>query len=606
MLQTLIGKPDPLGLTIQGDTANFAVFSSTSKQMILGLFSGKKCEEIPMKKSGDIWHIAVKNVPTNTTYAFKNNDHWLADPYAKIPADLIHTYVQLPPPFDWQGTEAPHIARQDLIIYEMHVRGMTRDPSSQVAYPGTFLGLIEKIPYLKSLGINAVELMPIFEFDPSYKMKPPLSNYWGYNTTHYFALQKRLSVKDPVDEFKQLIRELHRNQIAVILDVVYNHTGEGKEPDYFIHFRGLDDGVYYLHTKEGKYVDDSGCGNTVNCNHPVVQKLILDSLHYWAEEMRVDGFRFDLASILTRGPNGNPMAHPPLIEAISTDPHLSKKILIAEAWDAAGLYQLGAFPKWGPWAEWNGRYRDRVRKFIKGTDQKAGTFANAISGSAPLYSSPLHSINFITAHDGFCLNDLVMYQDKHNLANGENNLDGSNQNDNWNCGAEGPTADPLIRALRERQMRNFLLALFVSQGIPMLLMGDEYGHTRHGNNNPYVQDNELNWFLWDKQNPQMVAYVAELIALRKKHPELRRTSPLTDLDVEWHTDWNSRLVAYFLKPSLYIVFNAEYFPVKHPLPKGKWRLLLHTNNGWKMEKSTDLITTLDLPPYSAALCSCVF
>ncbi len=615
--QTSPGNQAPLGLSIHGDVANFALFSSHATRVILGLFWDGKVEEVPLLRTGDIWHGAVKGLPPGTSYAYRcegpkgllyHPAAWLADPYAKVPVDFIKTGVALPPPFDWQGISAPEIPLQDLIIYEMHVRGFTQDPSSSVSHPGTYLGLIEKIPYLKKLGVNAVELLPIFEFDETHLKQKPLVNYWGYNPTHFFAPKRGYAHINPIEEFKLLVRELHRNGILVILDVVYNHTGEGKEKDYYLHFRGIDNPTYYLLDERGEYLDFTGCGNTVRANHPVVQRLILDSLHYWVTEMHVDGFRFDLASIFTRDLKGKPMAHSPILEAISKDPILSKVKLIAEAWDAAGLYQLGYFPKWGPWSEWNGRYRDVVRRFIKGTEGKAGLFANVLCGSEMIYGSsktPLNSINFITAHDGFSLRDLVTYQNKHNESNGEGNRDGNNQNDSWNCGHEGPTDDRAIEGLRERQMRNFLLALFLSQGIPMLLMGDEYGHTRRGNNNPYVQDNEINWFLWDRQNPKIFAFVAALIAFRKQHPQLRRPQFLTDEEVDWYTDWgaHSQRVVFCLKgpPALYIAFNAQSTSAKLTLPPGHWRTIVNTSEDWIFHEKGPPISAIELLPYSAFL-----
>ena len=622
--QITTGTPEPLGLSIHGDIANFALFSSHATQVTLGLFWDGKTQEIPLQRTANIWHAAIQGIPPNASYAFRcngpaellyNPKAWLADPRAKIPLDFIRTKVALPPPFDWQNVQSPKIAPQDLLIYETHVRGFTKDPSSGVSHPGTYLGFIEKIPYLKELGINAVELMPIFEFDETYGQKKPLINYWGYNPTHFFAPKKLYAVSDPIAEFKTLVRELHRNGIEVILDVVYNHTGEGEDKNYYVNFRGIDNPVYYQVDAEGEYLNFSGCGNTLNTNHPAVLRFILENLRYWVTEMHIDGFRFDLASIFTRGLDGKPMSHPPLLEAIAKCPLLSKVKLIAEAWDAAGLYQLGAFPKWGSWSEWNGRYRDIVRRFIKGTDAKAGPFASALCGSQMIYCSsktPLSSINFITAHDGFTLRDLVSYQNKHNFANGENNRDGNNQNDNWNCGHEGPSDDPQINALRERQMRNFLLALFLSQGIPMLLMEDAYGHTRLGNNNPYNQDNRTSWFLWDKlsQNKKIFQFISSLIAFRKSHPTLRRTTFLTDADIDWHSatpfhpNWNasSRLVAFTLKPNIYAAFNANYQPTTLTLPPGSWHQVINTSEDWQFHKNgTPLPPTLTLAPYSALL-----
>lgn len=653
------GSPEPLGLSIQGDRTRFAVYSSQATQVFLALFSLDNpvpLYQFPLYRTGSIWHIELIDLPEHLSYAYRcegpedetkgllyNSTQWLADPYAKCFAsprtwnkraknnDFVRSPILSIPPFDWQGVQRPQIPKKDLVIYEMHVRGFTQHASSHVDAAGTFLGIISKIPYLKSLGINAIEWMPIFEFDETHsrnidpQTKTPLPNYWGYNPLHFFVPMARYSTNrlltSAIEECKTCIRELHRNGIEVFLDVVFNHTGEGKEKDYFIHFRGLDNSTYYLLDEKGEYRDDAGCGNTLNPNHPQVQRFILDCLRYWVKEMQVDGFRFDLASILTRDPQGAPLAHPPLLDSIAQDPLLKTVKLIAEPWDAGGLYQVGLFPTLGPWSEWNGKYRDTVRRFLKGTDGEAGAFAASLCGSEPTYASsktPLSSINFITAHDGFCLRDLVTYQQKHNYANAEMNRDGSDQNENWNCGIEGPTMDPKILALRERQMRNFLLALFISQGIPMLLMGDEYGHTRKGNNNPYVQDNEINWFLWDelKIHQAPFNFVSSLIAFRKKHAVFRKTHFLKDTEICWHghipfhPDWSSssRFVAFTLKDvsSFYIAFNADYRPAQIQLPpQGTWKELLATEKNWQEhflanpEKAPLLPSTLTLAPYSA-------
>jgi len=615
-MRILTGVSEPLGLSIQGDRVNFALFSSHAKEVLLGLFSGEKLEkEIPMNRAGDVWHVAIEGLASGAEYAFRCDGKEVSDPYAKGMGHGMQAKVSLPKPFDWQGVQSPRLPLRDWVIYEMHVRGFTKHPSSGVSKPGTYLGAIEKIPYLKKLGINAVELMPIFEFDQTHCKKAVDTgkeriNYWGYNPLHFFAPMRWYAAGDAVDEFKTFVRELHRNGIEVILDVVYNHTGEGKEKDYVVNFRGIDNSVYYMLDESGAYRDFTGCDNTVNANHPAVQRLILDSLRYWVEEMHVDGFRFDLASALTRDPQGEPMKMPPLIEKIGNDPVIRHAKLIAEAWDAAGLYQLGTFPKWGPWSEWNGRYRDEVRRFIKGRGSRAGLFAQVLCGTDSLYPSPLCSVNFITVHDGFTLRDLVTYESKYNQDNGEMNRDGSDQNDSWNCGVEGPTNDPNIIALRERQMRNFLLALFVSQGIPMLSMGDSYGHTRNGNNNPYVHDDELNWFLWDKIDPKILGFLSSLIAFRKQQPELRRSHFLTEADVDWHgstpfqPDWNSQFIAWTLKGEtpLYIAFNASDAAVTITLPEtNRWRQVVHSAKDWLFENQGPLCSSIQLPPYSAFL-----
>lgn len=648
------GTPTPLGFSLKGDRANFALFSQHATQVILGLFSPGKSEpdqQFPANRTGDIWHVALENLPPGILYAYRcegprddekgllfNPEMWLTDPYSKI-LETTHQWgtrekryfsvAMIPPSFDWEGVKSPQIPLQDLIIYEMHVRGFSKHLSSSVASPGTFLGIIEKIPYLKKLGINAVELMPVHEFDEIHcsDIQPqtgePLTNYWGYNTLFFFAPMRRYAASDdiqaPIHEFKTLVKELHRNGIQVILDVVYNHTGEGKEKDYYVNCRGIDNPIYYMMDPQGNYYDFTGCGNTVNCNHPVVQELILDSLRYWKDEMHVDGFRFDLASILTRDHEGKPMETPPVIQAISS---LKDVKLIAEAWDAGGLYQVGLFPKWGPWSDWNGKYRDTVRRFIKGTDDQVGAFADVITGSSSLFAdseTPTSSINFITSHDGYSLRDLVTYQMKHNIENGEMNRDGNDQNDNWNCGAEGPTQDSKIAALREKQMRNFYLALFLSQGIPMILMGDEYGHSRRGNNNPYVQDNEINWQQWDllEKNSKIVSFVSGLITFRKKHSFLRQNKFLTKDDIDWHgtnpmePDWgsHSRFVAFTLKGEapLYAAFNASFNSLSITLPNSskEWAKIVFTEEDWDQHHFDDpgppFPPQIEIPPHTALL-----
>ena len=618
-MQPIQGTPDPLGFSLREGVANFSLFSSHASQVTLVLFEAndRPVKEFPLYRTKDVWHIGIIGLPDDLTYAYRcegpkellyNPQALLIDPYAKIVRGK-KAKAALPAPFDWQNDRAPQIPQSELIIYELHVRGFTKHASSNVVHPGTYLGMIEKIPYLKKLGVNAVELMPIFGFDQTFTTKKKgLVNYWGYNPLHFFTPMDWYAYRDPLSEFKTLVRELHKEGIEVLLDVVYNHTGEEDDTAYYVHFRGIDNAVYYLTDKRGNYLNFTGCGNTINANHPVVQQWILDSLRYWVEEMHVEGFRFDLASILTRDPTGRPMSQPPILQAIKSDPVISKVKLIAEAWDAAGLYQLGYFAKRGLWSEWNGRYRDVTRKFIKGTDGKVGAFANALCGSETIYSpakTPLRSINFITSHDGFTLQDLVTYEERHNEDNKEANRDGNPQNDSWNCGAEGPTEDSNIQALRERQMRNFLLALFLSQGIPMLLMGDEYGHTRRGNNNPYVQDNEINWFLWDKQNPKMFHFIASLIAFRLKHSALRRDRFLTNAEVDWFTNWeaDSRLVTYLLKgdPHLFIAFNANFESASISLPPGPWRTLINTSEEWLFHDAGPVVSSVELTPYSAFL-----
>lgn len=439
--------------------------------------------------------------------------------------------------FDWGITKPSIIPMEDLIIYEMHVRGFTKDASSGVAHPGTFHGIMEKIPYLKELGINAVELMPIFEFDEMRDHRVidgrELLDYWGYNTVSFFAPNTSYASDREYNhvgtELKQLIKTLKENGIEVILDVVFNHTAEGNEDGPFFSFKGIDNNVYYMLTPDGNYYNFSGCGNTVNCNHPVVQQMIVECLRYWVTTYRVDGFRFDLASILGRNEDGTPMDKPPLLQTLAFDPILGDVKLIAEAWDAGGLYQVGNFPSWKRWSEWNGKYRDDLRDFLKGGYWKAPEAALLISGSSDLYN-PFErgtnaSINFITCHDGFSLYDLYSYNHKHNEANGWNNTDGSDDNRSWNCGTEGDTKDPLILKLRYRMIKNAFAVLICSRGTPMFLSGDEFCDTRFGNNNPYCQDNLTSWLDWKllDTHRDIFEFCKYMIHFRRNHPAIRKS-----------------------------------------------------------------------------------
>lgn len=439
--------------------------------------------------------------------------------------------------FDWGITKPSIIPMEDLIIYEMHVRGFTKDASSGVAHPGTFHGIMEKIPYLKELGINAVELMPIFEFDEMRDHRVidgrELLDYWGYNTVSFFAPNTSYASDREYNhvgtELKQLIKTLKENGIEVILDVVFNHTAEGNEDGPFFSFKGIDNNVYYMLTPDGNYYNFSGCGNTVNCNHPVVQQMIVECLRYWVTTYRVDGFRFDLASILGRNEDGTPMDKPPLLQTLAFDPILGDVKLIAEAWDAGGLYQVGNFPSWKRWSEWNGKYRDDLRDFLKGGYWKAPEAALRISGSSDLYN-PFErgtnaSINFITCHDGFSLYDLYSYNHKHNEANGWNNTDGSDDNRSWNCGTEGDTKDPLILKLRYRMIKNAFAVLICSRGTPMFLSGDEFCDTRFGNNNPYCQDNLTSWLDWKllDTHRDIFEFCKYMIHFRRNHLAIRKS-----------------------------------------------------------------------------------
>lgn len=437
--------------------------------------------------------------------------------------------------FDWGDHVDPVRPIEDLIIYELHVRGFTQNPSSNVAHPGTFEGIREKIPYLKDLGITAVELMPVFEFDETMGKREvngrTLLDYWGYNPVSFFAPNTSYTAKKEFnregDKLKSLIKELNSNGIEVILDVVFNHTAEGNENGPFFSFKGFDNRIYYMLTPEGWYYNFSGCGNTLNCNHPVVQQMILECLRYWTIEYHVDGFRFDLASILGRNEDGSPASQPPLLKNLAEDPILRNVKLIAEAWDAGGLYQVGSFPAFSRWAEWNGKYRDDMRSFLKGDYWFAEAAANRLIGSPDLYTGQYKgyasSINFLTCHDGFSLWDLYSYNEKHNEDNGWNNTDGNDDNRSWNCGVEGETEDPEVLRLRFRMIRNACAVLMCSRGTPMFLAGDEFGDTRFGNNNPYCQDNEISWLDWKRLNTNQTLYqfFKKMIQFRRAHPAIR-------------------------------------------------------------------------------------
>ncbi len=470
---------------------------------------------------------------------------YLLDPYAKAvtgqsgwgktqPHGQHYKARVVKDDFDWGSTRNPLIPMEDLIIYELHVRGYTMDDSSNVRCPGTFAGLMEKLPYLEELGVNAVELMPIFEFDEMLDYREvdgqKLYNYWGYNTVSFFAPNTSYTASTEYNregnELKRFIQACKQKGIEVYLDVVFNHTAEGNEMGPFFSFKGFDNNIYYLLTPEGYYYNFSGCGNTLNCNHPIVHQMILDCLRYWVTAYRVDGFRFDLASILGRDENGAPMVSPPLLQAMAFDPILGDVKLIAEAWDAGGLYQVGSFPAWNRWAEWNGRYRDDMRRYIKGDEGMAQAAALRLTGSKDLYDTQARrnaSVNFLTCHDGFTLHDLYAYNDKHNEKNGWNNTDGANDNNSWNCGVEGETDDPGVNALRERMVRNAITLLMCSRGIPMFLAGDEFGNTQHGNNNAYCQDNATSWLDWSllEKNRGLFEFFRYMIRFRKAHRVLR-------------------------------------------------------------------------------------
>ena len=565
-LEYRIGRVFPFGATVTGDGVNFSIFSKEATGCTLVLYhhgQKKPFVEIPFPEEfriGNVYTMMVFGINIETTeYGYRFDGPYrpeeglwfdrskvVLDPYARSVSgrtvwgrdvdrslEFSHRGQIIREDYDWEGDKPLEIPSSELVIYEMHVRSFTRHESSEVKHPGTFAGLTEKIPYLKELGVNCVELMPIFEFDEFENSREidgkTLYNYWGYSTVCFFAPKAGFASSAPfgleADELKAMIKRFHKNGIQVILDVVFNHTAEGNEQGPTISYRGIDNRTYYLLTPEGYYYNFSGCGNTMNCNNPVVRGVVLDALRHWVSSFHVDGFRFDLASILTRDESGAPMMNPPLLETIANDAVLGKSILIAEAWDAGGLYQVGNFPDYLHWAEWNGRYRDCVRRFIKGGGECAPELYQRIRGSADMYGrrSAIASINFITCHDGFTLYDLVSYNDKHNEGNGEDNRDGCNDNDSWNCGEEGDTRNKEVLNLRMRQMKNMMTILLTSRGIPMLLSGDEFANTQWGNNNAYCQDNEISWLDWTflQKNKDLQDYVKKLIAFRNVHPVLR-------------------------------------------------------------------------------------
>lgn len=549
--------------------------------------------------------------------------HVLLDPYAKavtgqstwgkrVSADGYRARV-VKNYFDWGRDERPRIPMEELVIYEMHVRGFTR-MAKDVSVPGTFKGIQEKIPYLKDLGINAIELMPIFEFDELSECRfvdgKELMNYWGYNTVSFFApntsYASAIEYNREGTELKELVKILHENGIEVILDVVFNHTAEGDENGQFISFKGFDNNIYYLLTPEGKYHNFSGCGNTMNCNHPIVQNMIIDCLRYWVSAYRIDGFRFDLASILGRNEEGHPMEKPPLLRAIAQDPLLMDTKLIAEAWDAGGLYQVGNFPAFKRWSEWNGRYRDEMREYLKGGLWCGKWAAQRLIGSPDIYDPVIRgwnaSINFITCHDGFTLYDLYSYNEKHNEANGWNNGDGSNDNRSWNCGVEGETEDPQVLGLRRKMIKNACAVLMAGRGVPMLLSGDEFCNSQYGNNNAYCQDNEVSWLDWDllKKNQDIYEFFRYMIHFRKRHPCIQGLLdrakcglPKVSLhgELPWESDYGeeARIIAAMFAgyeetcrqdDIVYVLVNAYWEPVEVELPglpnRMKWKLAVDT------------------------------
>jgi isoamylase len=642
------GRPLPFGATLVPGGINFSVYSNHATGMTLVLYRRGEpgpLAELPFPPSfrmGGVYAMTVFGLDIEEIeYGFRADGPCqpgqghrfapgvvLSDPYARQIAGREQWGDESSPyagrarlaydDFDWEDDHPLRLPSQDLVIYELHVRGFTRHRSSGVSAPGTFAGLTEKIPYLRELGVNCVELMPVCEFDEldNPRTDPAtgrrLYNYWGYNPVSFFALKSSYAATSRfgthLDEFKNLVKQLHRAGIEVILDVVFNHSGEGNELGRTFSFRGLDNATYYMLTPDGWYYNFSGTGNTLNCNHAVVRAFLIDCLRYWASEFHVDGFRFDLASVLGRAPDGSVLANPPLLESLAHDPVLRDCKLIAEAWDAAGLYQVGSFPAYCRWSEWNGRYRDTIRRFIKGDPGMAGDMATRLAGSADLYLTrgSSASVNFITAHDGFTLRDLVSYTGKHNESNGEDNRDGDNGNHSWNCGHEGPTENPDVLALRDRQVGNAFLLLLASRGIPMLLAGDELGRTQHGNNNAYCHDEE-SWLDWNlvRENAGLLRFVRRAIAFRHAHPVLRGQRPPGAAgtappfpEVSWHgvrawdPDWSAdaRLVAAMFCAAgpdaldcVFIAANARWESIRLELPELPpglaWHLFADTGAG---------------------------
>jgi glycogen operon protein len=622
---TSAGYPLPMGSSLKPEGVNFAVFSRNAETVTLVLFKSGIEDPVAeilldpkINRTGHIWHILLHDLDTNFRYGYRKSgpndptgaghffskEKLLLDPYAKALTGssewgVNYCRIGLCGPlssfqrrccidgndfFDWEGDRPLNIPLENSIIYELHIRGFTRHASSGVPHGGTYQGLVEKIPYLKRLGITAVELLPVTEFNeleiinnnPSTGER--LKNFWGYSPISFFAPKASYAVNghngNQVQEFKEMVKAMHRAGIEVILDVVFNHTAEGGGDGPVISFRGLDNVIYYLLDPQSReYLNFSGCGNTLNCNHPLVRHLIMDCLRYWVIEMHVDGFRFDLASVMGRDQQGNVLSNPPMVEQIAEDPILAHTKIIAEAWDAAGLYQVGSFSTNRRWAEWNGKFRDDIRRFLCGHDDIVASLATRIAGSADLYQddgrSPCNSINFITSHDGFTLYDQVSYNEKHNLANGENNRDGSNDNISWNSGSEGPTDDHAIRKLRWRRIKTFATILMLSQGVPMLVAGDEFGRTQQGNNNAYCQDNEISWLNWEleEQNHSLLRFFTQLISLRKRHPVFHRTYffPISkeNPEIEWQSttpglqDWSPscKTLAFILRGE---VANIRY------------------------------------------------
>lgn len=660
------------GACVASNGVSFTINSHGATRCTLLLFkpqAPKPYARIPFPDSyriGDTYSMLVYDIkPDEFEYAFSfdgpyepakgllfNEENVLLDPYSRAVTgqrkwgekpeggkDFEYRARVVKSSFDWGNIKQLEQPFEDLVIYEIHVRGYTKDKSSGVSAPGTFAGLKDKIPYLKDLGINAVELMPIFEFDEMESARVvdgvQLYNYWGYNTVSFFAPNTSYAFNEEHnhegDELKSLIKALKENGIEVILDVVFNHTAEGNEMGPCFSFKGIDNNVYYMLTPDAHYYNFSGCGNVMNCNHPVVRNFIIDCLRHWVIEYRVDGFRFDLASILGRDQNGAPMANPPILESLAFDPVLGKMKLIAEAWDAGGLYQVGSFPSWNRWAEWNGRYRDDMRSFLKGDDGMAGNAITRITGSRDLYSPESRghkaSVNFLTCHDGFTLYDLYSYNEKHNEKNGWNNTDGDNNGHSWNCGAEGETDDPNVNGLRRRLIKNAFAALLCSRGPAMFFAGDEFCNTQFGNNNAYCQDNIISWLDWSRleEFKEIHDFVRHMIQFRKEHPILRKmTKPsscqLPEISVHngtpfnASTDYKTKLIGIMYAGRneedteddiVFYCMNAYWEPLVMQLPvlpNGKhWHVDTNTNaeyfDGEDFTEKTELlgVNTIRVP-----------
>ncbi len=660
------------GACVASNGVSFTINSHGATRCTLLLFkpqASKPYARIPFPDSyriGDTYSMLVFDIkPDEFEYAFSfdgpyepakgllfNEENVLLDPYSRAVTgqrkwgekpeggkDFEYRARVVKSNFDWGNIKQLEQPFEDLVIYETHVRGYTKDKSSGVSAPGTFAGLKDKIPYLKDLGINAVELMPIFEFDEMESARVvdgvQLYNYWGYNTVSFFAPNTSYAFNEEHnhegDELKSLIKALKENGIEVILDVVFNHTAEGNEMGPCFSFKGIDNNVYYMLTPDAHYYNFSGCGNVMNCNHPVVRNFIIDCLRHWAIEYRVDGFRFDLASILGRDQNGAPMANPPILESLAFDPVLGKMKLIAEAWDAGGLYQVGSFPSWNRWAEWNGRYRDDMRSFLKGDDGMAGNAITRITGSRDLYSPESRghkaSVNFLTCHDGFTLYDLYSYNEKHNEKNGWNNTDGYNNGHSWNCGAEGETDDPNVNGLRRRLIKNAFAALLCSRGPAMFFAGDEFCNTQFGNNNAYCQDNIISWLDWSRleEFKEIHDFVRHMIQFRKEHPILRKMTKPSSCqfpEISVHngtpfnasTDYKTKLIGIMYAGRneedteddiVFYCMNAYWEPLVMQLPvlpNGKhWHVDTNTNaeyfDGEDFTEKTELlgVNTIRVP-----------